>query len=181
MKKIVFATLMCVAAMSAKAQILTSETVKHVYEEVSNQSNSDFVYNVDREDNNINTMYVFKKINKGNEVVGMKPHLKYEYSYAADGTLTSRIAYSWMDSQNKWACASRKSYTLDNNKYQVEYSRYNHKTNSFDEPVEKMIYSLLPNDDINLISCYQRTKPTALFELVSETVVSGLPILFAEK
>ena len=62
MKKIVFATLMCIATMSAKAQILTTETVKHVYEEVSNQSNSDFVYNVDRQDNNISADTAHTKI-----------------------------------------------------------------------------------------------------------------------
>ena len=38
MKKLFFAILMCVAAMSAKAQVLTSETVNHIYSEaVSDQ------------------------------------------------------------------------------------------------------------------------------------------------
>ena len=49
MKKLVFATLMCVAAMSAKAQVLTSETVNHIYSEaVSDQTNSDFCFNAER-------------------------------------------------------------------------------------------------------------------------------------
>ena len=43
MKKLVFATLMCVAAMSTKAQVLTSETVNNVYETASNQPDSRFV------------------------------------------------------------------------------------------------------------------------------------------
>ena len=51
MKKLVFATLMCVAAMSAKAQVITSKTVNNVYEEVINQKDGSFVYNAEQDGN----------------------------------------------------------------------------------------------------------------------------------
>ena len=56
MKKLVFATMMCIAAMSAKAQVLTSETVKNVYEVVANSSDSKFVFNADFTGQDITTM-----------------------------------------------------------------------------------------------------------------------------
>ncbi len=53
---------MCVAAMSAKAQVLTSETVNHIYSEaVSDQTNSDFCFNAERNGNDITAMYVYEK------------------------------------------------------------------------------------------------------------------------
>lgn len=143
MKKLVLAAMMCVAAMSTKAQVLTSKTINNVYEAVTNQTNSDYAFNAEWTGKNITTMYVYKKDSSHKGMVTLKPHLKYEYSYAADGTLASRVAYHWTDSQNGWICAARHEYTLDGDKYYAEYSRYNHTTNSFDLPVEKMVYSLL--------------------------------------
>ena len=42
MKHLVFATLMCISALSAKAQVLTSETVKNGYETVVNMPESGY-------------------------------------------------------------------------------------------------------------------------------------------
>jgi hypothetical protein len=42
MKHLVLAILMCIAALSAKAQVLTSETVKNGYETVVNMPASDY-------------------------------------------------------------------------------------------------------------------------------------------
>ena len=87
MKKLVFATLMCVAAMSARAQVLTSETVNHIYSEtVFNTTNGDYCFNADKNGNDITTLYVYQKVSgpKGN--VTLIPHLKHEYDYAATNT-----------------------------------------------------------------------------------------------
>ena len=45
MKKLVFATMMCVAAMSANAQVLTSETVNNSYENAVAQADGDYAFN----------------------------------------------------------------------------------------------------------------------------------------
>ena len=181
MKKIVFATMMCVAAMSAKAQVITSETVKNVFENVSNQTDGDFAYNAEWTGTDITTMYIYRQANSPKGVLVLKPHLKYEYTYAADGTLASRVTYRWSDIQDDWTCAARYDYTLATGKYCVAYSRYNHAANSFDQPVEMMIYSLTSDDSVNYVSCYYRDYPSSQFQLVSETLVADFPLLFAEK
>ena len=181
MKKLAFAILMCVAAMSAKAQVLTSKTVNNIYETVINQNDGDFAFNAERTGSDITTMYVYKKDANRKGIVTLKPHMKYEYSYAADGTLASRVSYRWNDAQNQWACTSRHDYDLVFGKYLAQYSRFNHKTNSFDEPVDKMVYSLMPDDSVNYVSSYHRDQPNADFQLVSEAAVKGLPQLFAVK
>ena len=81
MKKFVFATLMCVAAMSAKAQVLTSETVNNVYEAVSNKADGDYCYNAERKGKDITTMFVYQKATNSKGDITLKPHLKYEYDY----------------------------------------------------------------------------------------------------
>ena len=53
--------MMCVAAMSAKAQVLTSKTINNVYEAVTNQTNSDYAFNAEWTGKDITTMYVYKK------------------------------------------------------------------------------------------------------------------------
>ena len=53
--------MMCVAAMSAKAQVLTSKTINNVYEAVNNQTNSDYAFNAEWTGKDITTMYVYKK------------------------------------------------------------------------------------------------------------------------
>ena len=179
MKKLVFATLMCVAAMSANAQVLTSETVNNVYEKVSNQSDGDYAYNVEKSGKDITAMYVYKKNYSRKGMMTLKPHMKYEYTYAADGTLTSRVAYNWVD--GSWVCASRHDYALENGKYNAEFSRYNHTANCFDQPVEKMVYSLMPGDSVNNVSCYHRSYPTSKYQLVSSANVRNLSVLFAVK
>jgi hypothetical protein len=181
MKNVVFAIMMCVVAMSTKAQVITSKIVNNVYETVCNQTDGDFAFNAEMTGNDITTMFVYKIVrgNKGMET--LKPFLKYDYSYTADGTLTSRVASRWMDGQNEWTYVLRYDYTLDNDKYLVEYSRYNHAANRFEQPVDKMVYSLVLDDCVNYVSCYHRDSPTSLFQLVSEMPVTGQPALLAEK
>ena len=181
MKKIIIAIIIAIAsAMGANAQVLTSETIKNVYETVSHQQKSDFVFNAEWTDKDITTMYIYKKVSDRNGILMLKPHLKYEYAYVADGTLTSRVAYRQSDSQ-EWMCTGRHDYTLDNGLYFAEYSRYNRSTNSFDEPMEKMVYMLAPNDGVEYVGCYQRELPTAPYQIVSETAIAHQSLLLAEK
>ena len=68
MKKFVFATLMCVAAMSAKAQVLTSETVNNVYEAVSNKADGDYCYNAERKGKARRSFYHYKALDSGHRI-----------------------------------------------------------------------------------------------------------------
>lgn len=180
MKHLVIATLMCVSAMSAKAQVLTSETVKNGYETVVNMSESDFAYNADYTEDDITTMYVYQKSGEGKDFQ-LTPYRKHDYTYAADGTLTSKVTSQWDKMNNRWAIASRYDYTLNYGTYSVEYSHYNKKTNSFEQPVDKMVYTLQPYSDVYDISHYRRQDFAAPYQLISEIQVIEMPLLFAEQ
>ena len=78
MKKLAFAILMCVTAMSVKAQVLTSKTINKVYEEVTNKTDGDFAFNAEWTGNDITTMFVYKKDYSRKGMVILKPHRKYE-------------------------------------------------------------------------------------------------------
>ena len=181
MKKFVFSTMMCIAAMSAKAQVINSEAVQNAYESAVTQPKSDFAYNADYTDKNLTTMYVYKKNEVRDDLLTLTPYKKYEYNYATDGTLVSKLTYQWDSANNLWACASRHDYALDNDKYSVAFSRYNAKTNSFDEPIDKMVYSLYPYADVNTVTSYHRDNSKLPFQLISEIQVAESPVLFAEK
>ena len=179
MKKLVFAIMMCVTAMGANAQVLTSETVNNVYENVTNQTDGDFAFNAEMTGKDITTMYVYKKDNSRKGMTLLKPYMKYDYTYAADGTLTSRVAYRW--NEGNWAYAARYDYNLDGGKYTAEYSLFNPVANRFDESLEKMVYTMMPDDSVNYVSCYHRNNYSSRYQLVSTAEVTGLPLLFAEK
>ena len=181
MKKLFFAAMMCVAAMSANAQVLTSETVKNVYENVSNQADGDFCFNAEQMGNDITTMFVYQKQSNRKGDVTLKPHLKYEYDYAANGTLNSRVTYRWNDMKRDYEYSARYDYTLDNDNYYAEYSRYNSLKGCFDQPVDKMVYTLSPIDNISHVVCYHRDRPSDSFQKISDTAVNDLVQLFAKK
>ena len=181
MKKFVFATLMCVAAMSAKAQVLTSESVNNVFDKMIHSSKSYFAYNVEMNGNDITTMYVYKKEYAENDVLLLKSYLKYDYTYAEDGILTNKVAYRWDDLLNSWACTACYDYAVADGKYMIEYSRYNATANCFEQPVDRMVYSLIPFSGVNTVSSYHREDASSPFELIYEMEVMDEPVLYAEQ
>jgi len=181
MKHLLIAILMCMAAITGKAQVLTSETVKNGYETVVNMLKSDFAFNADYTGDDITTMYVYQKKVDTKDMVLLTPHRKYEYTYAADGTLTNKVTSQWDGMNNRWTIASRHDYILNDDTYSVEYSYYNNKTNSFEQPVDKMVYSLQPYSDVHNISYYRRQDSSTPYQLISEIQVTEMPLLFAER
>ena len=181
MKQFVFATLMCISALSAKAQVITSEAVKNAYVTASTQPKSDFVFNADYTDSTLTTMYIYKKHETDKHFQTLTPFKKYDYTYATDGTLTSKVTYQWDADSHRWTCASRHDYTLEAGKYSVIYSIYNPKTNRFEQPVDKMVYSLDPYADTSNVTIYHRNNSTSPLQVVSEIQLTEEPLLFAEK
>ena len=179
MKKLVFATLMCVAAMSAKAQVLTSETVNHAYEAVTNNEKSEFAFNAEKTGNDITTMYIYKK-DFTNGMSTLQPYAKYEYTYAVDGSVTSKTTYRYSNKQT-WECTGRYDYSIADCVYFAEYSHYNKAAKNFDLPTDRMVYTLISGDSVNYVSCYHRNSPDSAFKLISKSAVDNLPILLAKK
>ncbi len=181
MKKLVFAITMCMAAMNANSQVITSKTIDNVYEKVINQTSGNLVYHAERTQGNITTMYTYQKVSTPQGEVTLKPSLKHEYTYTPDDMLSSRVTYRWSNEQNSWLCVARLNYTLTDDSYCAEYSRYNHETHRFEQPQERMVYALYLDDAVNYITYYHRDDTLSPFRLVSQVVVNDQPLLYAMK
>ena len=107
-------------------------------------------------DGNITTMVVYQELLQRKADFTLKPIYRYQYAYAADSMLTSRIKYEWRKQQ--WQCVGRYDYSLASGCYTVAYSRWNKKKAQFDEPVGQIIYTLLPNESIACVACYSRQR-----------------------
>ena len=171
MKKLFFASLACLMALTAQAQVMTSATIDKVYKDAALSNAGEFAYNVERQkDGAISAMYVYRQ-----ESSRLLPAYRYEYAYDEQGNLTSRVSYCWVEALHDWACTGRLDYSLQSDSYTVEYSRWNARTTRFDRACDRMTYSLLTEDSINHVCCYHRDRGTAPFELVSESRVTVLP------
>ena len=164
MKKFMISSMMCLMALTSNAQVMTSATVDKVYNTVSQATDAEFVYNADRDaDGNIAEMVVYQEQPQRKGNFTLKPVCRYQYTYAADGMLTSRTKYVWR--KNQWQCAGRHSYSLDAGFYTATYSRWNKKKADFDEPVGKITYTLMPDESIASVACYSRERGHADLQL----------------
>ena len=175
MKKFMIFSMMCLMALTSKAQVLTSATVNKVYEGVAMDSDSEFVYNAEYDGNgNITTMYVYQKRTRHKGSVDLEPLCRYQYAYTKEGLLSSRIKSVWR--RGDWRQFGRHTYTLTADTYTVEFSRWNKKKADYDLPLGKMTYSLLPDESIGSIACYYRHHKNTPLELEWEAVMECRPI-----
>ena len=62
MKTLVLSAMMCLAAMTSTAQVITADIVNISYQSVATSNEGQYAYNVNCDDNDyITTMYVFNK------------------------------------------------------------------------------------------------------------------------
>ena len=161
MKKLVVSLLMCLAAISMQAQVLTSKTVNDIFDEVSTIGEPGFAYNADyAADGTIETMYVYQRRNDT-----LKPFRQYRYAYSPDGLLLTRTILRWHN--GKWVNVARLDYSLQNHHYTVDYSRYSHRNHSFDAPIDRMVYKLQPDDQAVCVTFFHRERSTADFQLTA--------------
>ena len=174
MKTLALSAMMCFAAMTSTAQVINSEIVNNAYLSAASASDSKFAYNVEYDDNDyITTMNVFNKTVLQNGDIELKPSCRYEYDYAADGMLLSRTKYVW---QNEgWQCVGQLQFSLTDDLYTVEYSRWNQKTASFDAANEMMTYTLLPDSSTSNVCFYQRSLNGDSYKLSWQVSVTGQP------
>lgn len=174
MKKIALSAMMCLVAMTTTAQVITSEIVNNAYLSAASVNDSKFAYNVECDDYDcITTMNVFNKTVLQNGDIELKPSCRYEYDYASDGMLLSRTKYVW---QNEgWQCVGQLQFTLTDDLYTVEYSRWNQNTTSFDPANEMMTYTLMPDNTAYNVSCYLRNHNAKTYQLAWQVSVTGQP------
>ena len=174
MKTLVLSAMMGLAAMTSTAQVITADIVNISYQSVATSNEGQYAYNVNCDDNDyITTMYVFKKNVRMNGDVNLKPSCQYQYEYADDGILLRRTTYVWHN--NEWKCTGRLSYTLTDDLYSVEYSRWNPNTACFDEASEMMTYSLLPDYTAFNVSWFLRSRRSDSYKLSWQVYVTDQP------
>ena len=174
MKKMMIFSMMCLMAMAAKAQVLTSATVNKVYQSAIKESGDEFAYEAESDaDGIITTMYVYQKKNQHDGTIDLKPVCRYQYAYTTDGLLSSRVKSVWR--RGDWQQFGRHNYTLTDDSYTVEFSRWNRKTDTFDNPLAKMTYTLLPDETVGSIACYTRHGKNGTLELDWQSAVE-MPI-----
>ena len=172
MKTLALSAMMCLAAMTSTAQVINSEIVNNAYQSVATASDSKFAYNVECDDNDyITTMNVFNKTVRKNGDVDLKPSCRYEYDYAADGMLLSRTKYVWQ--KEGWLCVGQLQFSLTDDLYTVEYSRWNQNTTSFDPASEMMTYTLMPDNTAYNVSYYHRIHNAKSYRLAWQVSVTG--------
>ena len=167
MKKLMICSMMCLMTIVTEAQVLTSQTIRQCYEKAAAQANvSDndnylFIYNADFVGDAVKTQYVYqqKRSGKGKP----EPAVRYDYQYGDDGLLLSRITYRWHEGE--WLCMGRHDYLLQDDSYVMEYSRWNIFRGRYDNPCEKTVLALLPDQTISEIYCYQRCNNSAPYQL----------------
>ena len=174
MKKLVFATILCLTAMAAQAQIITKDIVAKLYEDAVTNEQSEFAYNAEYEGDAISTLYVYNKVGRKKNLE-LRPVFMYQYNYDADGLLLCRTKYGWNRRTGDWQCLGRLDFSYVADSYNVEYSRWNVKLAQFDDPVDKMTYTMLPNASVNHVYCYHRDRAADDFRLCSQIAVDVLP------
>ena len=167
MKKLMICSMMCLMAIAAEAQVLTSQTVRQLYENAAMQTNvSDdgnylFIYNADFDGDAVKTQYIYRQ--KRNGKGRMVPVVRYSYQYGDDGLLLSRITHRWHEGE--WLCMGRHDYRLQDDSYTMEYSRWNVFRGRYDKPCEKTVLALLPDQTVSDVYSYQRRGGSAAYQL----------------
>jgi len=169
-KMMILLMTMCLTALATEAQVMTSETVTKVYEKAKTARGGEFAYNAAYDDEGrivATDVYRKRPLRKGD--VRLVPTCRYEYAYAADGLLSSRVMYVWRS--DEWRLAGRHDYRLAEATYTVTYSRWNRKAGAYDQPLGMMTYSLLPDESVYSVACYYRHHREGAMELEWQTPV----------
>lgn len=166
MKKLVLTTMMCLATLATQAQVLTSQIISDIYEQLITGDDEGFVYNADRDstDGRIATLYVYRRTGDA-----LTPLYQYRYDYDACGCLLARTTFTWR--RGDWRPAGRLGYSLLADSYSVEYSRWNRRLADFDQPVDKMTYMLHAGGQPGYVYGYHRRHAGEPYELKMQVVL----------
>ena len=69
-------------------------------------------------------------------------HLRYTYTYDNENRVTSKQASKWDSSKESWIPYFKMNVSYTNNEVELNYARWNSKSNAYDSNVEKIVYEL---------------------------------------
>ena len=69
-------------------------------------------------------------------------HLRYTYTYDNENRVISKQASKWDSSKESWIPYFKMNVSYTNNEVELNYARWNSKSNAYDSNVEKTVYEL---------------------------------------
>ena len=72
-------------------------------------------------------------------------HLRYTYTYDNENRVTSKEASKWDSAKEAWIPYFKMEVSYTDNEVELNYARWNSKSNAYDSNIQKSFYEL--NDD----------------------------------
>ena len=73
-------------------------------------------------------------------------HLRYTYTYDNENRVTSKEASKWDSSKETWVPYFKMDVSYANNEVELNYARWNSKSNAYDSSIEKTVYEMNDNN-----------------------------------
>lgn len=77
-------------------------------------------------------------------------HLRYTYTYDNENRVTSKEASKWDASKEAWVPYFKMNLTYNDNEIEVNYARWNSRSNAYDSNVQKSVYGM-EDDNVKLM------------------------------
>ena len=144
--------------------IITILTVLSMYMNAVHDLNSEYYYNAEIEDGVLTTMYVYNQEEKG-----LSPKLACHFDYDAEGRLTEKVVSRWNPWQGKYQPSYRLQLTYHEEGYELAYSEWSKRNNTWKEAVEKMEYQMEKGQVLSVN--YLRKNPQGDFQTSNQLMV----------
>lgn len=116
--------------------LITATTIFSTFLGLSG-NNNDFAYNVEMDDQVVTSQMVYKKSESGKL---LSHHLKYNYTYDAQGCLTRKEVMKWNGTSNQWDHSHCLYYVYGQSGFSIEYVRWDSQKAGYTETISKRVY-----------------------------------------
>ena len=122
----------------SKAVVMLAVVMASVMNFSANASNpTQYVKNEEMTGELMTAKTIFK-----NEDGRLYRHLRYAYTYDTENRVTSKEASKWDSSKEAWVPYFKMNMEYSNNEIEVNYARWNSKSNAYDSNIQKSVYEL---------------------------------------
>lgn len=122
----------------SKAVVMVAVVMASVMNFSANASNpTQYVKNEEMTGELMTAKTIFK-----NEDGHLYRHLRYTYTYDNENRVTSKQASKWDSSKESWIPYFKMNVSYTNNEVELNYARWNSKSNAYDSNAEKIVYEL---------------------------------------
>ena len=112
----------------------------------------------------------------------LHPHLKYNYTYNADGSVSKKEVLKWSEIMQVFEKQYCLNFTHDLQENSIEYAVWDAKTDSYSDIKSKAVYQTRDSGQILNYQSYEWNKKENNWNLATEhTILNGNDGLFANK